>query len=50
MLWPASNGDLLGDARLSVHYAQVSADGRIVFVCGGWGKVGIAAPAIPAGL
>ena len=30
-----ANGELLGDSRLMVHYAQVSVDGRIVFGRGG---------------
>lgn len=30
-----SNGELLGDSRLMVHYAMVSTDGRIVFGRGG---------------
>ena len=32
---PWASGELFGDSRLMVHYAQVSADGRIVFGRGG---------------
>jgi glycine/D-amino acid oxidase-like deaminating enzyme len=32
---PWAGGELLGDARLMVHYAQVTADGRIAFGRGG---------------
>jgi glycine/D-amino acid oxidase-like deaminating enzyme len=38
---PWSNGELLGDARLMVHYAQVTTDGRIAFGRGG-GVLGVA--------
>lgn len=36
-----SDGELLGDARLMVHYAQVTTDGRIAFGRGG-GALGVA--------
>lgn len=38
---PWADGELLGDARLMVHYAQVTSDGRIVFGRGG-GVLGVA--------
>lgn len=38
---PWADGELLGDARLMVHYAQVTADGRIAFGRGG-GALGVA--------
>ena len=41
-----SDGALLGDARLMVHYAQVTAGGRIVFGQGG-GVVGPAGKVLP---
>jgi glycine/D-amino acid oxidase-like deaminating enzyme len=38
---PWAGGELLGDARLMVHYAQVTVDGRIAFGRGG-GALGVA--------
>jgi glycine/D-amino acid oxidase-like deaminating enzyme len=38
---PWADGELLGDARLMVHYAQVTVDGRIAFGRGG-GALGVA--------
>jgi glycine/D-amino acid oxidase-like deaminating enzyme len=42
-----ADGELLGDCRLMVHYAQVSVDGRIVFGRGG-GALGRCGRVIPA--
>jgi glycine/D-amino acid oxidase-like deaminating enzyme len=41
-----SEGELFGDARLMVHYAQVTVDGRIVFGRGG-GAIGPAGRVVP---
>ena len=42
----AQRGTLLGDARLFVHYAQVTRDGRIAFGRGG-GALGLASRVVP---
>jgi glycine/D-amino acid oxidase-like deaminating enzyme len=42
-----ARGELFGDSRLMVHYAQVTRDGRIVFGRGG-GAIGAAGRVLPA--
>jgi glycine/D-amino acid oxidase-like deaminating enzyme len=44
---PWAAGELFGDARLMVHYAQVTSDGRIAFGRGG-GAIGAAGRVVPA--
>jgi glycine/D-amino acid oxidase-like deaminating enzyme len=44
-----AQGELLGDSRLMVHYAQVSPEGRVVFGRGG-GAIGPAGRVLPAHL